>query len=439
MSAAPQDWFSQNAPKQGAGDWFAQNAPSVAPNAGLAPPAGSPATQPMEPSHLAQALNPATSSSSAIANPQQPAEQFALDNPEQQGKLAVAAGIGAAGTGLPVAAPAIAKVAARHPFISNVIGSAAISQARNIPVVGKYIPPMAEMLPWMRTVGGAAESEPIPPIEQGPRFPSGNMRATEGEYMPPQESGPNARPRVAPSQVVTPRALPESGSVARDLPYRRGPGEVAPEEVGSADANRLAVRVPPRGNGRLLTGRTETSAPYRYGPGEIPPEDVSAPDPTVLAGKKGVIVPRPEPRHPQRALPPAPEIAKPEAKTVTAIHPPPRSEWPPPEPTGAYDKPVVAPRGISDLRDDEAVREDIRDRVGQADRKVFASHRERNDVSVPKGVLTGQIDKPVQYTKSRIAKVTSSAPVAVATPETDDLTPLLKKSLRLARRGKKVD
>lgn len=41
-----------------------------------------------------------------IANPQQPAEQFALENPEQQGKLAGAAAIGAAGSVAPMAVKA---------------------------------------------------------------------------------------------------------------------------------------------------------------------------------------------------------------------------------------------------------------------------------------------------------------------------------------------
>jgi hypothetical protein len=56
-------------------------------------------------SYLQMALNPAGSSASAIANPMQPAEQFALDNPEQQGVLATAAGVGAGGAALPEILP----------------------------------------------------------------------------------------------------------------------------------------------------------------------------------------------------------------------------------------------------------------------------------------------------------------------------------------------
>ena len=76
--------------------------PTQSPNAGLAPAAGGPASQPMQKSNLGIALG---SENEGIANPQQPAEQFALQNPDQQGKLAVAATIGAAGTALPFAMP----------------------------------------------------------------------------------------------------------------------------------------------------------------------------------------------------------------------------------------------------------------------------------------------------------------------------------------------
>jgi hypothetical protein len=71
------------------------------PNSGLAPAAGGPASQPMQKSNVGIALG---SENEGIANPQQPAEQFALQNPAQQGKLATASVIGAAGAALPVAA-----------------------------------------------------------------------------------------------------------------------------------------------------------------------------------------------------------------------------------------------------------------------------------------------------------------------------------------------
>ena len=80
------------------------------PNAGLAPPTGggfagtaapgqtSPqAAASMQPNFLMKALQP----QGDIQNPQQPAESFALANPEQQGTLASAAAIGAGGAVAP--------------------------------------------------------------------------------------------------------------------------------------------------------------------------------------------------------------------------------------------------------------------------------------------------------------------------------------------------
>jgi hypothetical protein len=67
------------------------------PNAGLAPPSGGPSQQPMQLSYLMKALQP----EGDIQNPQQPAESFALANPEQQGTLAGAAAIGAGGAAAP--------------------------------------------------------------------------------------------------------------------------------------------------------------------------------------------------------------------------------------------------------------------------------------------------------------------------------------------------
>jgi hypothetical protein len=81
-----------------------------APNSGLAPAAGGPASQPMQKSNLGIALG---SENEGIANPQQPAEQFALQNPDQQGKLAGAAAVGASGA-LVGYAPEIAAAVVRH-------------------------------------------------------------------------------------------------------------------------------------------------------------------------------------------------------------------------------------------------------------------------------------------------------------------------------------
>jgi hypothetical protein len=59
--------------------------------------------------------------------------------------------------------PTIAKQAAEHPIAAQMIGSGLIGQARNIPVVGKYIPPSAELLPFLMGHGNTpSNAEKIP-------------------------------------------------------------------------------------------------------------------------------------------------------------------------------------------------------------------------------------------------------------------------------------
>lgn len=79
---------------------------------GAAP--GAPKAPAMQKSNLAESVGGGSSSSSAVANPQQPGEQFALDNPDQQGKLAGAAAVGAGGTALTEAMPALYQLGLKH-------------------------------------------------------------------------------------------------------------------------------------------------------------------------------------------------------------------------------------------------------------------------------------------------------------------------------------
>lgn len=78
-----------------------------------------------------------------------------------EGKAAAMTGAGlATGGGLAIAStlPFLGKFAAKHPIVSSI----AISEARKIPYVGKFVPPYAEMLPFLR--GG----EPEPPAPEVP-------------------------------------------------------------------------------------------------------------------------------------------------------------------------------------------------------------------------------------------------------------------------------
>jgi hypothetical protein len=83
-----------------------------------------------------------------------------------------------------------------------------------------------------------------------------------GEYVDTPAAPARSGPPIAHAQVVEPKLLPQSASVARDLPYRKGPGEVAPE-------------------------------------------DVNAPAPNILAGRQGIRIAPPIPQRPGLALPEA--------------------------------------------------------------------------------------------------------------------------------------
>lgn len=241
------------------------------PNAGLAPAAGGPNSE-SNPLHQDIDRNKYAATAGLPGGLPAPAN----DTMTALGALGVGAGATA------VYGPSALRAA--KPFILPAAGSYAISKARELPVVGpilKHIP-FAEMIPWMASGRGKLEEEGAPPpptVEEGPRFPSGNMRAQEGEYVGAQPATPVASgPPFAHSELVRSRALPESASAARDLPYRRGSGEVAPE-------------------------------------------DVSAPDENVLAGRQGVRIARPVERGPQRALPAASTEATPDSVARPKIAP----------------------------------------------------------------------------------------------------------------------
>lgn len=109
----------------------------------------------------------------------------------------------------------------------------------------------------------------------------------------------------------------------------------------------------------------------------------------------------------------------------------------PPEAPRVIERPkTVAPERARFL-EDKSTQEEIRDaaeredqsRLSQEKREWFA----RNQPGQTKGELVEQASKAV---KAPMAKVTSSGPrgVGVTTPETDDLVPVLKKSLEEARK-----
>lgn len=171
------------------------------------------------------------------------------------------------------------------------------------------------------------------------------------------------------------------------------------------------------------------------------------------AGAKAYRAPAPEQGAPLGRIPVRSKISTPigaPEPAVESMHPAARTEWPPPEPPGPYDKVPPAPRGIKDTLDDQAVREEVQEGIARTDRKVFADTRVRNDVSTPKGVMHEQLREdrgepppPVKLTKTPIARAKPSGPrgISTGTPATDDLTPILERSVAAAKKakGKKGD
>lgn len=129
--------------------------------------------------------------------------------PASDTATAVGAGaIGAAGlaVGGPPALSALRSGIQAHPFISQVIASGAIGEARNIPYVGKYIPPGSELLPFLAGKG------------ETPTRPEGMEAENVGQPVAiGKVSNPGPRPNGPYSGPNTPASMEptQSGMIAR--------------------------------------------------------------------------------------------------------------------------------------------------------------------------------------------------------------------------------
>lgn len=150
--------------------------------------------------------------------------------------------VGAAIAGAPLAGaaalPFIAKQAVQHPVIAGMVGSELIKQARNIPYVGKMIPPGAEWLPFLlskHAPEGAAQVERDATAENSPF-------AGEGETTPAQTQ-PQATPQPQPTKLPwTPAQAtaqwPKPGSQA-DIDETRA---IQEQVRNTADAEQQALQ-----------------------------------------------------------------------------------------------------------------------------------------------------------------------------------------------------
>lgn len=120
-----------------------------------------------------------------------------------------------------------------------------------------------------------------------------------------------------------------------------------------------------------------------------------------------------------------------QSTTPTEPYPTTPSNWPPEAPTTKTQFPTPAPRGYQALQEEQSLVDQIRNQVAGEDRMRLR----REPLGTPKGALNQQFDEamgksqpPVKYTKTP----SSASPKTPGTPATDDLTPILRESLKQA-------
>jgi hypothetical protein len=134
---------------------------------------------------------------------------------------AVGAPMGAAAVGMggAMALPFLSAVAAKHPDATRLVASEAISQARKIPIVGPYIPPLAEYVPFL--IGGR-RGEPTP------TRPRGEPDATLDRRNIPEGAGEEytAAPAAKPKLPFTPSQYPPEAPEVFQRPKVPNPADI---------------------------------------------------------------------------------------------------------------------------------------------------------------------------------------------------------------------
>lgn len=320
--------------------------------------------------------------------------------------MAKVAGAGIGAAGLAVGVPAAAGVAARHPILSSL----AITEARRLPYVGKYIPPYAEFAPLL--MGG------------------------KGGKIPPAETEAAKVPQTVEEMQSWWRG--RGGTVAGDRPIARAPRPQpsVPEEGGSIN---IPPPTPVQAKPQLNLPRGQYEAPAS----PIPPQkalgegvlegeymDEPTPPPPTIRGN----LPRGHYAAPASPLPPP--------KQLGPGAPPPSSEWPPAEPAPRFKVPApsASRNGRADLLEDQGVQQDMKNYLENQGKQVYAREpigKSKGEMQADFNESTGKPSPPVKRTKTPGVKVSSSASKIPAGPgPTEDLTPLLQKSLEMARKKK---
>lgn len=322
--------------------------------------------------------------------------------------MAKVAGAGIGAAGLAVGVPAAAGVAARHPILSSL----AITEARRLPYVGKYIPPYAEFAPLL--MGG------------------------KGGKIPPAETEAAKVPQTVEEMQSWWRG--RGGTVAGDRPITRAPRPQpsVPEEGGT-------INIPPP------TPPAQTRGPLSLPHGQY--EATASPIPPQKAIGEGVLEgeymdePTPPPPTIRGNLPrgqyAAPASPLPAPKQLGPGAPPPRSEWPPAEPTPRFQipRPSAKPTARADFLEDQGVKQGMDNYLEKQGKEVYAREpigKSKSEMQADFNEAAGKPAPPVKLTKTPGVKVSSPASkIPGGSESTDDLTPILQKSLDAARKAKK--
>src|SRR5690349_649820 len=133
------------------------------------------------------------------------------------------------------------KAIGRVPYVGPLLQMEAISKAREIPYVGKAIPPYAEMLPFLGGRGAAAEEGEAaakPPKNAGDPFR--NVPDPEADVF--REPAPRPAPAPPPAAAAAEEVPARSGAGVQNAPYTYS-GESAVRQVLTGLGNKDLLQV----------------------------------------------------------------------------------------------------------------------------------------------------------------------------------------------------
>jgi hypothetical protein len=355
----------------------------------------------------------------------------------------------AAGVAVPAGYQLLKGIASRHPVAAQMLAMEAISHARSIPVAGKFIPPGAEILPWLFGGGkGAAEA----PAEAGAPLPAtpppellqGNaltkLKATMAQ---PAAATGEALGIPQPVRPVYPGApLPESPGVF--------PGAHLPADPGVFPGAPLPAKPPTNAAATIWRDATRSNVPYAgEGPSlkrpvadivdqAIPPTGPTKMDNFWTHAKVDAALTKGDVAGAEKVLDTA------ASKAVPEYQPPARPPYAGDTRTIRYMQPEASKARFADVQDDAAVQQQMQQNLTQhglsAEDEARREFIARNSTDVSKGQLVrdagGTVpEHPVKFTKT--PGVGSPVPKGTTVPQTsEDMTSQLQKSMDAIKKRK---